>query len=547
MREASLAATVAILALVSIVCITPLPFGSVLTPERTLADLLACLALVAVAFDRGGADRGAGRSTTGPFPGPAAAPAFALAGVGLFGLLQSVPLPRPVLSSLAPSLAAVWQRAGELIGHDPGWLPLSLAPEVSRGVALHWLAVAAAFLAAGQVGRDRLARRALAFALALVALFELLYGGGRWVARRTVIWGVEVPGDPARLRGTYVNADHLGTLFLIALAVAGAWLWWSAQRARRAPVIDHALLWLVLPSAAFLALFTGLAFTGSRAGLLAAMGGALATAAVLVLHHRRWQVGMAAAAVTVLALGGVAALGYRQGFGRLLGTSATEVTWNARLEVYAASLDLWHRSPITGTGLGTFRQAFPLVQPPSVSKEWIHAHSDVLELLVTTGVIGLPLLAWGLWRLLRRAWRVLELAPHSEDRAAGLAALCAVAAVGLHSLVDFGLTMPANAMILAIVCGAACGTPVDDTESDDRGEEDAEPAEPDDWHEDDSDAWGELDEPDAWEEDRSNDWHGEDEPDERDEDDDRDEDNELPGEDDDHPAAGGSSSPRAET
>ena len=43
----------------------------------------------------------------------------------------------------------------------------------------------------------------------------------------------------------------------------------------------------------------------------------------------------------------------------------------------------------------------------------------------------------------------------SEERAAGIAAAGALVTVGLHSFVDFGLTMPANALALAVLLGAA--------------------------------------------------------------------------------------------
>jgi hypothetical protein len=43
----------------------------------------------------------------------------------------------------------------------------------------------------------------------------------------------------------------------------------------------------------------------------------------------------------------------------------------------------------------------------------------------------------------------------SEDRAAALAALGALAAVAVHSCFDFGLSMPANSATLAIILGAA--------------------------------------------------------------------------------------------
>ncbi len=84
----------------------------------------------------------------------------------------------------------------------------------------------------------------------------------------------------------------------------------------------------------------------------------------------------------------VAAIGLQQGLGRWMATSSHELTWNDRLLGYEAALDLWRQFPWTGTGLGSFQEAFSLVEPSEFNVMWFHAHSDVLELPVTTGAVG---------------------------------------------------------------------------------------------------------------------------------------------------------------
>ena len=110
-----------------------------------------------------------------------------------------------------------------------------------------------------------------------------------------------------------------------------------------------------------------------------------------------------------------------------------------------------------GTGVGTFQDAFPMVQPAGLAGTWSHLHSDWLELLITTGVVGTALVGVGVTALAVRLSRVLRRGHRSEDRAAALAALGAIAALAIHETLDFGLTIPANAFTLAILCGAAAG------------------------------------------------------------------------------------------
>ncbi len=446
LRQFDAGSNIAALILLLIACLGPMYFGGVLPPERGALGIGALMALAAVV---------AGRRTVAEL-GAGARPALAIALVGAFGIAQSLAWPSGVTSLLAPRIAQLW--ASSIAFTDRAAAPLSLAPEVSRATGVHWLAVAACLAAASVVGRERRLRRLLALGMASVAVFEVVYGSENWFAQRGTIWGVEVGGDPTRLRGTFVNPDHLATYLSMVCAGVFAWLWWSLRRVLRRGAVAHRLLHAILPSLLFLMLFVGLAFTGSRAGLVAMMLALLAQALMLAIHYRRWQSGIAAGGALTLGLAGIALFGLQRGLGRWLSTSAYEVTWSSRRTVYEASLELWSMFPWTGTGLGTFRQAFPQVQPPDLSLTWLHAHSDVLELLVTTGIVGLALAVFGLVALYRRLWTVFQKGHRSEDRAAGLCAFGALTGALLHSIVDFGLTIPANAFSLAILCGLACGT-----------------------------------------------------------------------------------------
>jgi O-antigen ligase len=166
------------------------------------------------------------------------------------------------------------------------------------------------------------------------------------------------------------------------------------------------------------------------------------------------------AALAAAGLAVVAVLGMQEGLGRVLATSAFDVAWDARRRAYAATLELWRRFPWTGSGLGTFRDAFPLVQPEGLDGTWWHAHSDPLELLATAGSLGAALAAAGVAALAVRLASVLRRGKRSEDRAAGLAACGMLLAAGFHELLDFGLTMPGSALTLAVAAGAAAAARV---------------------------------------------------------------------------------------
>jgi len=58
-------------------------------------------------------------------------------------------------------------------------------------------------------GRRRELRRWLGGAVAAGALFQVFFGARDWFARSTTLWGVDLGASAVRLRGTFVNPNHL--------------------------------------------------------------------------------------------------------------------------------------------------------------------------------------------------------------------------------------------------------------------------------------------------------------------------------------------------
>jgi len=422
--------------------------------------------------------------------GPVALPVASLVLLAVLGVVQALPWPVAAAGALSPEHVRLTREAqaalvdgatglgsGEGDG-DHHAVPLSLAPSVSLRTALLLTSLAAALAAAALAGRRRMGRRLLGGAVVTVALAQILYGAPRWLARSRMLWGVAIPGSD-RLRGTYVNPNHFALLLEIALAVTFAWGWWALRQTRREPSLERKIGVVAPPVLVWLTLFVALAFSGSRAGLLAAVaalgvqGAALALSGVGRTRRRasrdpsvdgsmlgrrlvRGSVVVAALlAVLAVGFGAVVATGGDAGFVRFTGGATNAQAAEVRVAVYRATFTLWSQFPWTGTGLGTFLEAYPLADGPDLGLTWFHAHSDPLELLATTGVVGGLLLLLGAVSLVVRLVRRLLEVRHSEERAALAAGLGAFVAAGLHELVDFGLTMPANALALVVVLGAA--------------------------------------------------------------------------------------------
>lgn len=457
------------LALAALLVAAPLPFGSV-APGPSSMLLLATLAALALTLWTPAS--AAAPDSVERMPRELAIAAAALTAIVVLGSLQSLPLPSAITGFLAPETVRLAEQAHELAGSAPGRsaeeagrrVAPSLAPAASRAAALDWLIPAAGFLAAARLGSSRRVRRTLGGALLLAGGVQVTLGVVQWVSRSSTLWGVTLSAVGSRLRGSFVNPNHLALLLEIALVVAFAWVWWAVRRTVLGGVdggrAEDRLLAVGPPAIVFLLLLGGLVLTGSRAALLSALAAMAVQGAVIGSRRgRKWLLvgGLAVGLVGVVA---IAALGAEGTFSRLAASSVDELGGGYRVEAAGATFDLFRRFPLAGSGLGSFQAAFPLVQPPTIPGFWRHAHADWIEFLATTGLLGAALLGIGLFFYGKRLRQVVLHGERSEGRAAGLAALGALVAVAIHSFADFGLTIPANALALAVVAGAAGATRV---------------------------------------------------------------------------------------
>jgi O-antigen ligase len=166
----------------------------------------------------------------------------------------------------------------------------------------------------------------------------------------------------------------------------------------------------------------------------------------------RWRVG-AMSLVLLAALATVGTEGLRRFEGSVL-TSDDSVRQQTFDATWQATKVFW---PV-GSGLGSFAAVYPRFQPAEMGNDYVeHAHSDYVQLLMETGVLGLLLGALVLTLLLAQARKLgrklaSEQGLRNEEQtmlAAGLGLL----ALLLHAWVDFNMRIPALAMLGAFLFG----------------------------------------------------------------------------------------------
>jgi hypothetical protein len=128
---------------------------------------------------------------------------------------------------------------------------------------------------------------------------------------------------------------------------------------------------------------------------------------------------------------------------------------NYRIDVARDTLRLAAAHPVLGAGLGAYADAFPAFKRAHGEVRTTHAEDDALEFVAETGLAGLALAAW-LATLAARS--LLERLRHGHDpfrKSIAVGAASAVASLAVHSLFDFNLHLPANALVCASLAGLA--------------------------------------------------------------------------------------------
>jgi O-antigen ligase/TPR repeat protein len=120
------------------------------------------------------------------------------------------------------------------------------------------------------------------------------------------------------------------------------------------------------------------------------------------------------------------------------------------------TLRMWRDAPIFGVGPGGFRSQFPAYRGRDLSPVFYdHAHNDYVQLLAERGLFGFALM---LGIVLCCSWSALSALRERKSRSlSGLAfgVLVGLLAIGLHSVSDFNMRIPANAAFLSMLLALA--------------------------------------------------------------------------------------------
>jgi O-antigen ligase len=390
----------------------------------------------------------------------------------LWVALQLLPLPRSFLATVSPAhrMTSAWLAP---IQHASSWSTLSINSDATLLGFFRFLAYLGVFVLAIQLFDSNRRKSTIVTALIALGCFEAGYGIIQHLLSWNNIFGLTNPYGRWVAVGTYINRNHFAGLieltlpFVFASAFYSYQLWSDPRHRANSPESgSETPLGFRIVFYLFLAvlMIIGVVSSYSRGGILSVSFMLIGLSILTLLKVRRKTWGFLIAGLITLGV----AFSFWIGIGTILHrfeiTSPSEYEGTqGRSMMWSDTVQLFRHNPILGTGLGTYEDALPPFQTHLVNLTIDHAHNDYLEFASETGLIGFLLLFVPIFYLLVRM-TISFLKDHRRFRSAILLG-CIGGTLGLliHSLIDFNLQIPANAMIFSVILGigykAACVEP----------------------------------------------------------------------------------------
>ncbi len=419
----------------------------------------------------------------------------------LLGLFHLVPFSPTVLASISPQAEAVWSQSGaadssavrldevrfrQSVGEfaSPKTSTVSIYPASTRhDLAFLSVALTMFFLGAQLFSRTGSQKLLWAVVAANGALFAFS-GIAQQLVWNGRLYGQVTLGSGGQPFAAFVNRNNAAGYLNLCLAAAIGFallcfsdrhrptsLWsgrpTKSRHSRRLHVmwessiraigrLDGTRLCSVL---VLVVIFAGLLCALSRGGWISMACATSVVAAMLAKTGRVRNLAWTSLFVVVAGFSLVQWLGQSESIGNRwksiqVGSALIEdgrvSHWQDGLR---AGSDYW----FAGSGLGTYRYSYrPYVE--SAEQVWFfHAENQYVEAFVEGGIVGLGLLLAAIVLVALSCRRLLREPRHSASYLCGIVGTFILVSQAVHGCLDFGLYLPANMALFALMCGSVAG------------------------------------------------------------------------------------------
>jgi len=287
----------------------------------------------------------------------------------------------------------------------------------------------------------------ISYAMIFVAMGISCYAIFQFLTGSQYVWHFYTGHTPGRASGTYISPNHLAGMLEMLLPLGLTYTLVGRSKPLTKVFLGYAALVMV----------AGMGVTVSRGGWISAGVAIIVLFGVLTLHRNYRLPSL------VLMVMMVAACGFfvtkTQFFKERLKAGVDDgknLEVSTRYELWRAATLMWRDHVWFGVGPGHYDYRFRAYRPEAVQLRPDHAHNDYLNTLADWGIVGGALVAAALvtlcaglfkcWRFVRRSETEFR-SSLSNKFAFVLGAALGLLALLIHSVVDFNMHVPANAII----------------------------------------------------------------------------------------------------
>ncbi|MGV3774219.1 MAG: O-antigen ligase family protein [Verrucomicrobiales bacterium] len=288
--------------------------------------------------------------------------------------------------------------------------------------------------------------------LVFVGMGISIYAVYQYMTESGMVWWFSKPVAYAgRASGTYFSPNHFAGFVEMLIPVALGFVFLGRSKA----------LWKVFIGYAALVMIAGLAVSVSRGGWIGAAVGMLILFGVL--FFRRETRIPSIIMLSLLILGGV--LFGVKSYQAQKRVEDAKGAQHVRSLLWKPAFYIWKDHPWTGVGPNHYDVYFRKYREFWVQTRPVYAHNDYLNTLADYGIIGsaiilsaLAFLLWGVLKTWKFVKRTNEIANKPSNRSAvALGCACGLAAIAVHSVFDFNMHIPANAMVAITLMAVLTG------------------------------------------------------------------------------------------
>lgn len=255
--------------------------------------------------------------------------------------------------------------------------------------------------------------------------------------------------SPDFLAATYGNHNHAAGYLEMAILLLLGSFWRGYELGKR-------LLFIYLT----LVMLAALILTLSRGGWISTLVGIIFMAVVFLTHHDFPRKKMVAGLILGTFFLILVVLASTPVVERLQTAFEKDeaASLASRLQAWGGVLEMIKTYPWTGSGPGTFGVIFTQYQPPGLTALFTMAHNDYLHFTAELGLLFIPAFFWIAVVFYRHGFERLK-HPSRLVRGVTIGAMSGITAILIHSIVDFNLHIPANAILFTVLVALVVSSP----------------------------------------------------------------------------------------